>query len=600
MVLFSAGWFLWGTPFVTPPEELLLHTLERGPLSVTIKEAGTLQSADNRDIICRVKTGRGTAPVYIKWLIENGSPVKKGDKLIELDDSAFRQEQIQQEITVALAEAAKEQAEQEYKIVTEQNKSDIKTAEVLIRVSSINLEKYCGMERGTISNMTLEEIERLKLEEIEPKEGEYRQLMDEINGRMRLAEAKVEQWLDRTGWVNRMVKRGFLSPSQAQSEQSQLESAQEELRKVQMEAEVLRKYTKPATIIDLRSQVAEAMRAYSRVQAQAKALEAKAKADLLTKVSVYEQERTKLNEINQQIEHCQIYAPENGMVVYYSSERSRWGDSDMIAQGEQVREGQKLLQLPNLNQMQVELQIHESMVMNLRADAYERRGLTSRIYKLTDILFGWPSPFHIGGIGYARPTPSQIEDAYRDQDLQQIADGQKAIIKVDAFKDRTYNGHVKQVATVANQNWFQPEVKLFKTIVAIDPKEVGKAKLSAVEMEGLRPGMSCGVTILVEEQKSNVLLLPIPAVVGGPEMGDQRKCLVMDGGRHEERLITIGDSNETMVEVLEGLKDGEVVILNPERVVGDDEATGFGLGNPMQNKGQGKSRGRGKGSPPRK
>jgi len=62
----------------------LTHTITRGDLIVTVTEQGTLESADNTEIKCKVR-GQNT----IIWVIESGSVVKSGDELVRLDTLAI-------------------------------------------------------------------------------------------------------------------------------------------------------------------------------------------------------------------------------------------------------------------------------------------------------------------------------------------------------------------------------------------------------------------------------------------------------------------------------------------------------------------------------
>jgi multidrug efflux pump subunit AcrA (membrane-fusion protein) len=62
----------------------LTHTIMRGDLIVTVTEQGTLESADNTEIKCKVR-GNNT----IIWVIESGSVVKPGDELVRLDTLAI-------------------------------------------------------------------------------------------------------------------------------------------------------------------------------------------------------------------------------------------------------------------------------------------------------------------------------------------------------------------------------------------------------------------------------------------------------------------------------------------------------------------------------
>jgi len=65
-----------GSPKDSRPR--LTHTAKRGNLIVTVVEQGTLESAENTEIKCKVRT----ASVPITWVIESGSEVEPGDVLV--------------------------------------------------------------------------------------------------------------------------------------------------------------------------------------------------------------------------------------------------------------------------------------------------------------------------------------------------------------------------------------------------------------------------------------------------------------------------------------------------------------------------------------
>jgi len=58
----------------------LTHTVKRADLIVTVTEQGTLESKENTEIKCKVRT----PSVPITWVIESGSQVKPGDVLVRL------------------------------------------------------------------------------------------------------------------------------------------------------------------------------------------------------------------------------------------------------------------------------------------------------------------------------------------------------------------------------------------------------------------------------------------------------------------------------------------------------------------------------------
>src|SRR5437870_5475029 len=89
LVLVGVLWWT-GALAIRPPFNGPTATVHSEQLKVTIVARGNLESAKNGDIVCTVRSGTkgGTNATTIKWLIEpNGIEVKKGEKVIELDDS---------------------------------------------------------------------------------------------------------------------------------------------------------------------------------------------------------------------------------------------------------------------------------------------------------------------------------------------------------------------------------------------------------------------------------------------------------------------------------------------------------------------------------
>src|SRR5207245_4898814 len=137
-------------------------------------------------------------------------------------------------------------------------------------------------------------------------------------------------------------------------------------------------------------------RALAREKLKADSEEVTADSDRQTKKSVFEQEQEKYDDIEDQIRKCVITSPQDGMVVYYVSEQSRYGSGSqqsIIAQGEPVREGQNLMRIPDLSRMLVNTKVHEAMVSRLngtepahiRVDAYPDRVLNGKVTSVATI-----------------------------------------------------------------------------------------------------------------------------------------------------------------------------------------------------------------------
>ena len=68
----------------------VLATVERGDLAVEVTDRGNLESASNVEHRCEVegRVGGGTSGgTTMLWIIEEGTQVKEGELLVELDSS---------------------------------------------------------------------------------------------------------------------------------------------------------------------------------------------------------------------------------------------------------------------------------------------------------------------------------------------------------------------------------------------------------------------------------------------------------------------------------------------------------------------------------
>jgi multidrug efflux pump subunit AcrA (membrane-fusion protein) len=74
-------------------------------------------------------------------------------------------------------------------------------------------------------------------------------------------------------------------------------------------------------------------------------------------------------------------------------------------------------------------------------------------------------------------------------------------------------------------------------------------------MPGLRPGLTANVFVPLE-RKEDVLLIPVAAVFSE---GDASFVWRVRNGRAERREVKLGADDDVQVEVLDGLKEGDVV-----------------------------------------
>jgi HlyD family secretion protein len=526
-LLLVAAVILWASSWQrTERTDLITYKVHFDKLDSNVAEHGILASARSKDIYCRVKSRNHGSMVAttIKWVIEDGTPVKRGMILAELDSSGLEEELKSQNINVVKARADWLQAEEDYKIVKSQSQEDIENAEMAAQMAEIDLRKYL--------------------------KGDYVQSHQDVEGRLAMAESDMEMWRGRVLWTERMVRKGFQTVHQAQLDHSALQGAELAVENVLEERRVLEKFTKHRQETDYAGKLAEAKRALSRSSSQALAKRIQAEIARLSRKTIYDRESQRAHDIEEQVLECTVRAPQDGMVVYASSGQSRSGSGvqqGIIAQGEPVREGQLLMQIPDLKHLVIETRVHEAQFPFIRSEVRAATGFSE---SLQAALFVQADPLTniLGQVAF-----DQLGDTFRERDERLVARGEEVLIALHAFPDHPLHGHVKQVANVpASLDWTLADVKLYRTIVSVDDA-----------FDGLKPGMTADVTFLSDHPRKHVLTLPLEALVGPIHHGEPGKCFVLTPEGTEEHQVQIGDSTDAKVEVTTGLQDGDEVVLNP-------------------------------------
>jgi hypothetical protein len=555
--------------------DVILHTVKREPLNVTITEKGQLESADNRDIVCRVRAGNKGYATTITWVIDDSTRVRPGQLIMVLDDSALKDLEEAQSITVKEKMALKVKAEKDYEIQIKKNESAIALAETALTLAEIDLDKLTGLSPDR-ARMPLAALAGIPSSLTEG--GAYQQELDDLSGQISLAQSEVEQNGERAAWADRMVKLTYMSPAQAQAEKSRLDSSIEKLRSLQSKKSLLISHDRRQRVTSLTSARDNARRALAEAKLQAEALEIQFRIEMQTKTSIYDQEEAKLDDLQRQRRECKIYAPDDiedgSMVVYFKNEssRSRGSTEGLIEQGAQVKEGQKMLRIPNLSRMQVTTKIHEAMVGRVKGDVRVPTRLAEAV-QLGMLL----NPDLVGRAAATRPDlVERVREHFRRDDPQfeykKVADGQRAVIRVESIVGKQFAGHVRNVAQGASPgDWFNSEVKLFATSILIDGELGPDGRVIPLVGERLKPDMTAEVSIHVEATDGPVLTVPMQAVIGGAELRDNREVFVKTANGYERKPVTLGLYNDRFVEVRTGLSEGDEVVVNPKVLLGDDK-----------------------------
>jgi len=285
-----------------PRTSMLTHTVQRGEMLITVIEDGNVESAKNVEIKCQVAGGTS-----ILSIIKDGTEVKEGEKLVELDASQLEDQINQQKITYEKARSAMVQAEKDF------------------QVAEISVKEYI--------------------------EGTYKMEIQNAEAQITIALENLRTSQNVLEHSQRMFRKGYVSSLELEGQQFSVQRSQLELDSARTAKDVLENFTKLKMMEDLRSKVETA------------------KARMESEKAAFALEESRLKRLEDQKEYCLIYAPQGGMVVFANEQTGgRFGSSQgpQIEEGATVRERQTILRLPDLSQMQVKVNVHETKVEQLR------------------------------------------------------------------------------------------------------------------------------------------------------------------------------------------------------------------------------------------
>ncbi len=150
------------------------------------------------------------------------------------------------------------------------------------------------------------------------------------------------------------------------------------------------------------------------------------------------------------------------------------------------------------------------------------------------------------------PTADSMMVVIRVQEsaLGKVKIGQQVQIKIDAMPNADFTGRVTKIAPLpdATSVFMNPDLKVYDTQIMIDGVH-----------PSLRTGMSCKATVLIEHYP-DALFVPIQAVVG---RNGESVVYVRQGDEFRARAVVTGLDNHTMIHILDGLEEGEQVLLTP-------------------------------------
>lgn len=141
---------------------------------------------------------------------------------------------------------------------------------------------------------------------------------------------------------------------------------------------------------------------------------------------------------------------------------------------------------------------------------------------------------------YVRATVDEV-------DADRVSLGQPVGITIDAFPGRVFEGKVIRISPIVLG--VRQETRTFEVRIGFNEGE-----------KGIKPGMSADIEIITDTLKG-ILSVPANAVV---ERKGKKMIFIIDGKRARLVPVEIGLSTWNYVEIKKGLKEGDMIITNPD------------------------------------
>lgn len=178
----------------------------------------------------------------------------------------------------------------------------------------------------------------------------------------------------------------------------------------------------------------------------------------------------------------------------------------------------------------------------------------------------------------------EVEVDVNENDIVKVSVGDSTIVEVDAYLKREFKGIVTEIANSAESALTADQVTNFKVKVRILPesyKDLTEGKPES--FSPFRPGMTATVDIITNKKK-NIIGVPISSVVIKTDTTDTKKSYttnetstataekfeavyVKEGNEAKLRVVKTGIQDDSNIEIISGLKEGETVITGPYNTV---------------------------------
>jgi HlyD family secretion protein len=463
-----AGWWLMSGKG-DDSQQVPTFVVQRGPLEINVLQGGEIRALQNNEVKSEIEI-----PTKILSLIPEGyliteDDVKEGKVLIELDNTDLKTKIQNHEIEFQTTVSAYIDADENREIQKSENQSLVRDTKQVGVFALMDFEKYLGRDvtaailsaaglphdvdafekyadvletqantpvatdvaqtkssgtakpKASSKTALTTPSERIDftpyLEQKVDSDGEAQQKLRQLEDELLLRRSELAVAKQKAEASKRLADKKFIAQAQLENDQVTLEKVKLAVKTAETQLALFKKYEFSKQCSTLLAGYQEALNKLQRTIRSNRSRMAQAETRFTTAKRRYEMELTQREELERQLKACVIKATVPGLVAYGDlNAGSNYNYNYPIEEGASVRLRQTMLTIPDMSQMGVKVNVHESQIkkvrigqpVKVRVDAEPGKELDGRVAELailpdssstryTPNLKVYPCTIHING-----------------------------------------------------------------------------------------------------------------------------------------------------------------------------------------------------------
>lgn len=467
-LLAVAGWrFMSGGS--TESEQVPTFIVQRGPLEINVLQGGEIRALQNAEVKSEIEVPTKILSIIPEGYLITDEDVKDGKVLIELDSTDLKTKIQSHEIEFQTTVSNYIDADENREIQKSENQSLVRDTKQTAIFALMDFEKYLGREvtasilaaaklpkdvesfekyadvletqantpvspdltqpkagaaenrvaKKQVAATTESEIIDFSpfLEQKSQSDGEAQQKLRQLEDELLLHRSELAVAKQKVESSRRLAQKQFITSAQLENDQVTFEKVDLSVKTAETALALFKKYEFSKQCSTLIAAYREALNKLQRTIRANRSRMAQAETRFSTAKRRYEMELAQREDLERQLKSCVVKATQPGLVAYGDlNAGSNYNYNYPIEEGATVRLRQTMLTIPDMSQMGVKVNVHESQIkkvrigqpVKVRVDAEPGKELDGRVAELailpdssssryTPNLKVYPCIIHING-----------------------------------------------------------------------------------------------------------------------------------------------------------------------------------------------------------